>query len=197
MRIKLITSLLVLCLAFSIGSALAQTNMSGNMEMSSLNQGVILISGNVTGTVTSTNENVGNGSLIGHVVITKDLNGGNESIVYFGSVGNVANQYVRATGPLTTFTAINPTNPSTLKTPLNISFSGNSLGVMTAKDFNCTMPNMVVKEPEGGGDASFNLTGVGEINILGANADLQTIAQNPQNSQCNATQVTTLHPSMP
>ncbi len=62
MKMKLIVSLLVLCLAFSIGSALAQTDTTGSMDKSlagkmdktagGMDQATIIVSGKVNGTVT-------------------------------------------------------------------------------------------------------------------------------------------------
>lgn len=62
MKMKLIMSLLMLCIAFSIGSAMAQTESMGNMEKSSAGindrmagspgQVVVVMAGNVTGKVT-------------------------------------------------------------------------------------------------------------------------------------------------
>jgi hypothetical protein len=66
MKLKLIISLLVLLLAFSIGSALAQTNTSGNVDKSmigstykvaeSIDKAIVVMAGNVNGTASMQNE---------------------------------------------------------------------------------------------------------------------------------------------
>ena len=106
MKMKLIVSLLVLCLAFSMGSALAKTDTSGSMDKSmagSMGKAIVVMAGNVTGTVTCTvnemNGMAGNMSvegktktrnINGNMLVIKDIEKKTENIVMIGKMDGMA-----------------------------------------------------------------------------------------------------------
>lgn len=178
MKMRLITSLLVLCLIFSIGSALAQTNVSAGTIP--YKEGVILISGNVTGNVTIDGEE---NSYTGPMLIIRDTNKNTETIRLHGKLGNVPNSDVTASGNLTPLMV----NTKQAKSQNQEMLAG-PFGLMLAEDFNCNMTNM---DSITGGKVDFDLTG-DQIGVFGPFSDIKKLQDSTTNiTQCNMTQVVT------
>ncbi len=120
MKMKLIISLLVLCLAFSIGFALAQTDTTGSMDKSmagkmmagnmdkmagGVDQATIIVSGKVNGTVTvdkMTGMAGGMGSagktmtrkFSGDMIVVKDISNKTETTMMIGKMDGMTKRVV-------------------------------------------------------------------------------------------------------
>jgi hypothetical protein len=178
MRMKLIAYLLVLCLTFSIGSALAQPTSS----TTSYKEGIILISGNVTGNVTMNGEEY---KYTGPALIVRDTNQNTEKIwLGVGNIGSPISGMV-ANGSLT---PLKVNSKKDVSEKLNMT-EGN-FGFMVAEDFNCKMTNMEnVVTP--GQKVDFDLTG-DKMGVFGTYKDIDKLVKSTTDSaQCNITQVFT------
>jgi hypothetical protein len=191
MKMRLITYLLVLCLTFSIGSALAQTNMektnATNMQMTAgtIPQKTILVFGNVTGNYNILGEE--EKDVTGFVAITKDLNNSTERVQLWDSdTRNVITAY----GPLT---PVNVKQPTNLRMALS-QVQPSTLGLAAVKDFNCNMTNM---KQDNGQEVNFKLTG-SEMSVFGGYSDVNNFLKpNSNASECSLTKITTFPVPLP
>ncbi len=180
---RLIASLLVLCLTFSIGSALAQTNNSTNATNANATlypAGLILINGNVTGTVTLEGQAH---NYTGPMLIMRDTSSYKEHIILLKPIIGSTGSTILNTDTLTPLQV----NKAESKTNMTFAKSTGSFGLILAKDFKCQMTAKTVNEAPAKLDLSADA-----ISLFGPVNDIEKLVNTTtDNPQISMTEVTT------
>ena len=178
MRMKLIASLLVLCLTFCVGSALAQNNTIPYPE------GVITLNGNVTGHMITSGPGGLEQDFAGFVLITKDLNKMRETVTIWDKVnGTILN----GKGPLTPINVKKPTSQNMTMTTSELG----SFAIADLEDFNCNMANLTDINDK---PTTVTLTGP-EMKVFGGASDVRKFLDaNESASDCSLTLITEFSP---
>lgn len=161
MRTKLITSLLVLCLAISIGYATAQTDMAASTH----NKGIVAMAGTGNGTVTlgSMERNI-----TGNLLIVKDIDNMTEKIYING--------YRTDTGAPVVISAERPLPPLPITQNEDMTKMNETRGKLIKfafilANFDCNMTNLKVDSIMPGGMDNNNMivNGVIDFKLSGDN----------------------------
>jgi hypothetical protein len=171
MKMKLIASLLLLCLTFSIGSALAQNKPINYPE------GVILLNGNATGNYTISGQGGESANFTGYMLIT--ANNETERVRIWD---NKANTIVfDGKGPIT------PIKINGIPSQLQLTSEVGNFLIADLEDFKCNMTNLTVGGP-GGNPATVNSTGP-EMKVFGGRGDVNKFLDSnvDTTSECSLT----------
>jgi hypothetical protein len=182
MKMKLIASLLVLCLTFSVGSALAQNNNTNatNASTTLYPAGLILINGNVTGTVTLEGQTH---NYTGPMLIMRDTSSYKEHIILLKPIIGSTGSTTLNTDTLTPLQV----NKAESKTNMTFAKSTGSFGLILARDFKCQMTAKTINEAP----AKLDLF-ADAISLFGPVNDVDKLFNTVPNPQISMTEVNTM-----